>query len=600
MAHLILPQPMEPAISRSEEQSPTRRRVAMAVWGGWAIMTLAALAYVVIYGRNVPSWDDWDMVPTMTGRQPVTLDWLWSQHNEHRIPVPRLVMLAVYRSSMDFRAGMIFNVLLTAGMIAWLLQIVAKLRGRLNWADLFLPLVALNLGQGINFMWGWQIEFFVSTVLLLVMLAVVVRAETIGRGAMLIIGGLIVLLAGSGAHGLVPIPALVVWAIGATWLSRRQTHSDAVARRIGWGLTAIIALVGIALVAAYLIGYQKVPHHPTSAGLRAGVQTAIKAVTMSFGAGVREVWPLSGGLMMAVLAATVGKLVFIFWKRPAERVRAWGLFCFIGAVGGLAAALGLGRNGFEPRYVTLLFPLLCAVYFTWSLDGKSWAAGLMRAALAVAALLLVWPNSQYGVDYARDVSGHLRQFEQQMADGVPTSQLIARHSRYLHPIQGLLADYMPMLRDAHVGAFAKLRDDPPVQRVTISPEQWNLHEGTRDGRVIRHQGKAWINIKLPEPTLVAGVTLVYDYANPIKRQPFIALEWRGTGQEFSEVERRYYWSPTGDRANWERGSFVRLNDPYPTSRCWIWETVTELRISPDYTPGTFELKELVLTTAAGK
>ncbi len=54
-------------------------------------MLAAALAFVANYGNNVPSWDDWDMNPDADGQQPVTTTWLWSQHNEHRIPVPRLI-----------------------------------------------------------------------------------------------------------------------------------------------------------------------------------------------------------------------------------------------------------------------------------------------------------------------------------------------------------------------------------------------------------------------------------------------------------------------------------------------------------------------------
>ena len=56
----------------------------------WAVMLLASIVFIARFGSNVPSWDDWDQVPTATGHQPVTWEWLWSQHNEHRVPLPRL------------------------------------------------------------------------------------------------------------------------------------------------------------------------------------------------------------------------------------------------------------------------------------------------------------------------------------------------------------------------------------------------------------------------------------------------------------------------------------------------------------------------------
>jgi hypothetical protein len=47
---------------------------SLFVWGIWMLMFAAAIGFVWQYGSNVPSWDDWDMVPTMTGYQPVTAD----------------------------------------------------------------------------------------------------------------------------------------------------------------------------------------------------------------------------------------------------------------------------------------------------------------------------------------------------------------------------------------------------------------------------------------------------------------------------------------------------------------------------------------------
>ena len=87
------------------------RKSSILVWTVWATMLAAALLLVARFGNNVPSWDEWDMVPTLTGHQPVTAEWLWSQHNEHRVPLPRLVLLAINRlGGPDFRIGQYLNV----------------------------------------------------------------------------------------------------------------------------------------------------------------------------------------------------------------------------------------------------------------------------------------------------------------------------------------------------------------------------------------------------------------------------------------------------------------------------------------------------------
>src|SRR5689334_13338668 len=143
-----------------------REHSVLFVWSLWLLMLLAALGFVWRYGSNVPYLDDWDIVPTMTRHQPVTASWLWSQHNEHRVPVPRIIDLALFWGvGRDFRVGMYFNVLLVGALAFGMIITAKRLRGRTSYSDAFLPLLLLNWGQGLNFIWSWQTEFFLSTVL---------------------------------------------------------------------------------------------------------------------------------------------------------------------------------------------------------------------------------------------------------------------------------------------------------------------------------------------------------------------------------------------------------------------------------------------------
>ena len=59
------------------------------------------------------------MVPTLTRNQPVTWGWLWSQHNEHRVPLPRLIFLGLnWLTVIDMRVTMCFDVLVMAALAA--------------------------------------------------------------------------------------------------------------------------------------------------------------------------------------------------------------------------------------------------------------------------------------------------------------------------------------------------------------------------------------------------------------------------------------------------------------------------------------------------
>ncbi len=189
-----------------------RRLVFLVVWGTWAVMSVVALFYVYRYGSNVPSWDDWDMIPTMTRHQPVTFEWLWSQHNEHRIPVARLAMLGLCRIWPDFRTGMVANVILMSLLAFGLIHAAGRIRGHLELGDVFLPLAVLGLAQGLNYIWSWQIEFMLSTALAgIALLCIALYPLASPLITALQFGALVVLLAMSGAHGLALVPALSFW-----------------------------------------------------------------------------------------------------------------------------------------------------------------------------------------------------------------------------------------------------------------------------------------------------------------------------------------------------------------------------------------------------
>src|SRR5207248_1941283 len=69
---------------------PGNRAIGWAIWLLAGVMALALLFFVYRHGDNVPYFDDWRIVPVLTGHEPITLRWLWSQHNEHRMPIQKL------------------------------------------------------------------------------------------------------------------------------------------------------------------------------------------------------------------------------------------------------------------------------------------------------------------------------------------------------------------------------------------------------------------------------------------------------------------------------------------------------------------------------
>src|SRR6516165_7488572 len=82
------------------------------VWCIWGVMLLAALWLDWNYLHNVPVNDHWYMVPQLTGAEPATASWLWSQYSEHRVPLLRLLLLVLGQiPDWEFRAGAVFSAL---------------------------------------------------------------------------------------------------------------------------------------------------------------------------------------------------------------------------------------------------------------------------------------------------------------------------------------------------------------------------------------------------------------------------------------------------------------------------------------------------------
>jgi hypothetical protein len=564
-------------------------------WGVWAAMLGAALLFIAHYASNVPSWDDWDMIPTLTRHQPVTWDWLWSQHNEHRVPVPRLVFLGLNRLfGVDMRVTMYFDVLAMAALAAGLMLLAARLRGRASASDAFFPLALLSLGQAANFLWGWQLQFFSSVVLAGIALLAIVRAgSTLSiPAAGIIVGICALLLPLCGANGVGMVPALAAWPLALALLPESWTNGGAARRR------AMLLLVGggaLAVTAAYFIGWERVPYHPRSQGPFQTLLTAAKFLTIGLGPGIRSAWPCSGAMALAVLGFSVLRLAGVWRAEPAERARALGLLCFIGALTALAIGLGLGRNGFETRYVTLAVPVWCAIYFVWLLypGPNRPPAG---ALLALAALAAGWANTTFGMQYAIELRGQLGAFERDLSAGVPLHELLHRYGPWLHPHQDMPERYLPMLQRAGVGRYVHLRGDTGLSEVPIDlipVETTQLSWGVDS--VARVQGpNPALLFRLPGDRFVEGIRLRYRYRSDDGTLPYIGIRWKPNSQAAFVPERFYKYSPTGDHANWERGTWDTIGDSATTLTVWVGDTVREIGITPDFRPATFRIDKLSL------
>jgi hypothetical protein len=581
-----------------------RRGARWFVGGVWALMVLAALAYVWKFGSNVPFYDEWNMVAVLVGDREVDLSWLWSEHNGHRILLPRLLMLGLYRlTGGDFRAGMYFNVLALAALAAALIRVAGRSRGRTRYADAFFPVLLLHWGHGENFLWSWQISLVTPAVLAGVFLVILVeRGTTLSPGSAVLAGACLVMLPLCGMPGLVYVVPL------APWLAYAGIHSwrsgEPAGKRTGLALWALVS-AALALVAVYLLDYPELERHP-HLDVKATLETTLEFLTGGLGSQAASFWPFSGAGVFGLFFLTGGILVWSLRRaRSVDRSRVVGLLCFLSAVALLALSVGLGRPGFgfTPRYSVFAAPAFCCAYFIWGICSPPAVNHLAQMSLFSLAAFMLALNFQAGRDYGRDRRDHARAFVSDLQSGEPVSKLLARHAPALCPCpfgEGVAfhdwLDYcLRALHRARIGPFRSLQETEPAFREIPVPIPSSGPDPPPDGADEELPAEPHLRLNLKTPRFVCGIRLRYSRT--------IFSNWDSIHREGSPLFLQVFWKKSGQRRFTEAQRFIHCWDYEPevkTVTIWVYAELEQLRIHPANTPGVFELSEVTLLAPAAE
>ncbi len=578
------------------------------VWGIWAALLLAALAFVWRYGRNIPFFDEWTLVPTVTGEAPVTAAWLWEPHNEHRIPLPKLIQVGLLRLTGDFRTEMFLNVL-ALGAVAWvLLRVARKLRGETTYADALLPLALLHLGHGWDLLWGFEVQFISSTMLAGCLLGIIAGAGASVRPWPAIGAGIcLVLLPLCGANGLALVPVLAFWLVYQGVRLLRSTERPS--HRISGVLVLGLAVTALMLVASYFLGpgaLSGTPRPGLPALGRVLRRFALLAAS-SFGPVVMAFHPVSTFGAVGLFIGSAALLVYATWRgSQPERARALGLLSFLGANAGLLGAVAWGRDDHHVmEYNTLAAPALCAVYFSWVLYSPRRLEGFLPMCLFTLLCAMLSLNTRSGLDVGISRRNAMEAVEQDLRDGVPISLLIKCHAEDLLPgrmyesrrvANDVLESSLQSLRRAGFGSFRFLSDGPPLQEVTLPAEPCHVDQVTR-----REDG-GWevgpnsnLVFALPEPRFVVGIRIRYRLAKGQGNSAYLQTFWKRSDQEA-------FTDPGAEGPN-ERFHESRTVEAGPGEKVltvWVWDAIDQFRIHPDNQPCTFQISEIRLLVPATK
>jgi hypothetical protein len=362
----------------------------------WLTCTVCTLWFAAQSSGDLPKVDDWvEMVPAVSGYQPVTLEWLWTPLNEHRIPLPRLAYLtAYYVSGGDFRSSACLSVLLLSFVASLCMMFARRCRGSAM-ADAFLPLILLHWGQGQTFVFG-VLSFVIPTVLGYLALLLVLSPEpfTIRRGLLWSLCLLGMPLCGM--NGVVLCVPLAGW-LAALGLNRIRAGGSE--RRQGMAFLLMAAGV-LAIIGLYFVDFSWIIFPPqlqsivAKRGVLGRVETMGAIVGMSLGWLGRAFWPLASVLVLLLVgAASLAAVLFAYRSRPQERLRISGGLVFMAASLFLVGAIGWGRSftvgeslWFTTRYATVSIPVLVSIYLVSLICFTPAVGAWMRALLGLTAL----------------------------------------------------------------------------------------------------------------------------------------------------------------------------------------------------------------------
>jgi hypothetical protein len=446
------------------------------VLGAWLAMLACSIAYIARFGSPIPFFDEMEVARYLDPGLSITLRWLWEGHNEHRIPIAKLVYLGLASAFSDTRAVMYADA--AALGIASLALILAarRIRGRTSFTDAFFPLVWLHLGNPLNLLSGFQISLELAPVIVAIALALAVRsggAPT--RAAALGIGACIALLPLNGGHGMAQLPPLLAWLAFAGFACARSP--DANARASGRILLAS-GIAAAALGALYFVGYEfpaATPHTHEPSQLAA---TTIRFLSLSVGPATAIYWPVFAWIVSSLCAVTLVLLVHVLRTRPAERVRASALLAAMCAVVCMGLTVGWARAGLEedpgvdPRYVTLPTIVLCAVYLAWCAYGSQIAGGLVQLALLSIPCVLLPFHTRFGLEYGRSHKQSSDALTAMARSGARISSIAREHwpDFYHDPIA--FAERLRELANARFAPFDESQpaSEPSAQFDPASPE----------------------------------------------------------------------------------------------------------------------------------
>jgi hypothetical protein len=441
----------------------------MLRWTPWltlaaplALAVMTTLAVVDAY-TPAPFQDYWDTLYWWREavRKGFPWSWLPSQHNEHRILLPRLVFLADFAW---FRGTNVLNMAVIAltQALGALLFLRAGLRrgGALAIVGTALALgLIVSLVQWENLFWGFQVQMTGVAATAAWAIWHFSHADADGANRAGRLGAAVLLLAVATftmANGLFAGIAMVLAGLAA---------------RRNWRSLALVGALTAGLMGLYLWGYHPVASHsPASAALQdpAGFVTyALNYLGNPCALGDRPRAAAFGAIGTALTAAMT-VLVFRDRGRDPAQLAMFGIVLFAG-MSAAATALGRLSLGLEyslsSRYATGACYFWAAQALFWAFRVQGWSRVFQWAlgAAFVTALLVLFKVQDTHRPGLEDADRRIERAVAAMVSGRADDEAF----KSLYPDPDKVRYLGDFLCEQRMSVFARRPDDaPPCPRLT--------------------------------------------------------------------------------------------------------------------------------------
>lgn len=419
-------------------------------YGVLYLMSTFTLVIWLLNRVNFPEMDERGVIEQAVGLLPVTWDWLWSQHNEHRIPLPKLVL--VYFSRLTDRTQDYFILLnwsMVLASIIFMFKTVENILGRLpKWAAL-IPLFLMSPMQGQNMYIAFQVVFVMVLFFLATCLYFLSQNnEPMSKTSQTFFGLSLVGLPLCGASGIPTALMVSTFVVFDIFINKEKVF-----RRLPLLLFALLSFGASVL---YFVGYEHPPYHPKPDSLLGAVPIALEMLTLLLSGDF-----MTGSYPYALLLGSVvlvGSLLFIGYELKSRKMTEWGPAVLAASLLGLALSIGYSRApfnelaGFAQRYAFLVGPLLPLSLAGFTYFSKNWPFWLKRTSLAAACLLGIYAARQ-GTHNQHQLHRRYRDLKVDVAAGLSVSDIAEKHWQHWYPSVEQVEFMLKAMKDKNWAVF---------------------------------------------------------------------------------------------------------------------------------------------------